>query len=98
MGRSRREKVARVQIHGKIAHNAPFLLAIGGLVVNWSNCESVFLAMLQALVGGGTHTAAIIWQAQRTPRNRLELISKLAHEQVKDNPDLVREIDAAIKL
>jgi hypothetical protein len=35
--------------------NGAFLLSIGNLIVNWANNQSVFLAMLQALVGGGAH-------------------------------------------
>lgn len=52
-----------IPINGPVDHNAPFLCAIGGLVVNWANNESVFLAMMQALVQGDEYTAAIIWQS-----------------------------------
>jgi hypothetical protein len=59
-------RIPKVPIHGKAAHNGAFLLSIGNLIVNWANNESVFLAMLQALAGGGAQTAAIIWHSHRT--------------------------------
>lgn len=79
-----KSKSVTIPIHGPIDHNAPFLFAIGGLVVNWANNESVFMAMLQALVGGADQSAAIIWHTQRTTQARLELVSRLCREQVKD--------------
>jgi hypothetical protein len=78
-----------------MAHNTAFLVVIGGLVVNWANNESVFLAMLQALVGGGKHTAAIIWHSHRSTMARLELISRLARDQIQDDA-LTADIDGAI--
>jgi hypothetical protein len=85
----------KVHVHGNLAHNASILLVIGQLVVNWANNESVFMAMLQALVPGGEHTAAIIWQSQRTSRPRLDLVLRLVREQVKDAA-LVNDIEQAI--
>jgi len=85
----------QIPIHGYLQHNAGFLVSIGGLVVNWANNESVFLAMLQCLVGGGKHTAAIIWHSQRTTRGRLDLVARLVREQVNDT-ELVEQIDQAI--
>ncbi len=87
--------VPKIRIHGNAAHNAGILIAIGGLVVNWSNNESVFLAMLQALVPGGKHQASIIWQSQKTSRPRLELVLRLARDQVTDK-ELIKDIGDAI--
>lgn len=92
---SHKSAPARVPIHGKSEHNAAFLLAIGGLAVNWANNESVFMAMLQALMGGGEHSALIVWLSLRTTRARLELIRRLCREQVMDR-DLLADIEAAI--
>jgi hypothetical protein len=88
-------QAVKIAIHGNAAHNMSILVAIGGLVVNWANNESVFMAMLQALVSGGEHTAAIIWQSQRTSRARLELVARLVREQVSD-PALVNDIEQSM--
>ncbi len=69
-----KKKTAKITIHGKAAHNAAFLTSIGSLVVNWANNESVFLAMIQVLVGGDKLTAAIVWHSHRTTHARLELV------------------------
>jgi hypothetical protein len=94
MGR-RKNKVPRVPIHGKAAHNAAFQTAIGGLVINWANNESVFLAMLQVLLVGGPKAAAIVWHSHRTSVAKLELVHRLCRERVK-NTELMSEITAAI--
>jgi hypothetical protein len=88
-------KVAKVPIHGKAAHNMAFLVSIGNLIVNWANNESVFMAMLQALLAGGKLSAAIIWHSHRTTQARLELVSRLCREQVHDQA-LVQDIQGAI--
>ena len=88
-------KPASVPIHGKGAHNTGFLLAIGGLVVNWANNESVFLAMLQALIGEDKLSASIVWHSHRTTQSRLALVTRLVREQVKD-ATLVADIESAI--
>ena len=95
MGKSRKSKSATVPIHGDMAHNTGFLLGIGGLVVNWANNESVFLAMLQALLGANHRTVAIVWHSHRTTVGRLELISRLARDRIEDET-LVADIDRAI--
>lgn len=87
--------IPRIPIHGKEAHNAAFLVSIGGLIVNWANNESVFLAMLQALVNGGEQSASIIWHSHRTSNAKLDLVHRLCREQIKDS-DLVAEIAKAI--
>lgn len=88
-------KPAAVPIHGKADHNAAFLFAIGGLVVNWANNESVFMAMLQALIGEDKLSASIVWHSHRTTQARMTLVSRLVREQVKDQT-LVNEIETAI--
>ncbi|HEX4986972.1 MAG TPA: hypothetical protein VFV71_12995 [Burkholderiales bacterium] len=92
----RKEKIPQVPIHGKAAHNTAFLTSIGGLIVNWANNESVFLALLQLFLIGGTHSAAIVWHSHRTTNARLELIGSLARERVKDE-QLLQDITNAIK-
>ncbi len=85
-----------IPILGNVDHNSGFLLGIGGLVVSWANSESVFMAMMQALVSGGPHSATIIWHSLRTTQARMDLISKLAREQIKDAA-LLADIDKAIR-
>ena len=86
-----------IPIHGSADHNAAFLLSIGGLVVNWANNESVFLAMLQVLVSGDKLTASIVWHSHRSTNARLDLVMRLIREQVapKDR-QLADDIGAAI--
>lgn len=88
--------VAQVPIHGKASHNAAFLVSIGNLVVNWANNESVFLAMLQMFFGHGGYTAAIVWHSHRTTVARLDLISRLCRERLKDET-LIKDVDSAIQ-
>jgi hypothetical protein len=88
-------KPAIVPIHGKAHHNAGFLVAIGGLVVNWANNESVFMAMLQTLIGEDRLSASIVWHSHRTTQARLQLVTRLVREQVKDL-NLVSDIENAI--
>lgn len=89
-------RVLSVPIMGNADHNSGFLIAIGGLVVNWANNESVFMALMQSLVSGGTHTATIIWHSLRTTQARMDLISKLAREQIRDEV-LLKDLDKAIR-
>jgi hypothetical protein len=88
-------QAVKIHVHGNATHNIGILVAIGGLIVNWANNESVFMAMLQVLIGGGEHTAAITWQSLRTSRGRLELVARLVREQVKDST-LVSDIERSI--
>jgi hypothetical protein len=90
-------KIPKVPIHGKTAHNAAFLVSIGNLVVSWANNESVFMAMLQLLLIGGEHSAAIVWHSHRTTQARLELVSRLCRERVKDK-QLLEDISQAISI
>jgi hypothetical protein len=88
-------KSASIPIHGNAVHNSGFLLAIGGLVVNWANNESVFMAMLQSMIGEDRLSASIVWHSHRTTNARLDLVFRLVREQVKDK-DLVSDIERAI--
>lgn len=88
-------KIPKVAIHGKAAHNSAFLCAIGNLIVNWANNESVFMAMLQLYLVGGKHSAAIVWHSHRTTNARLELIGGLSRERLQDK-DLIKDINTAI--
>ena len=78
--------IPRIPIHGKEAHNAAFLVSIGGLIVNWANNESVCIAMLQLLVNGGEQSATIIWHSHRTSNAKLELVHKLCRERIGLRP------------
>lgn len=93
---ARSKRIPKVPIHGKAAHNAAFLVSIGNLIVNWSNNESVFMAMLQVLIRGESLSAAIVWHSHRTTYARLELVDRLCREQVK-NADLVDDVRRTIK-
>lgn len=88
------KKPVKVPIHGKADHNMAFHVSIGGLIINWSNNESVFLAMLQALVRGGPLSAAVIWHSHRTSIARIELVMRLCRERVK-NGDLLEDLTKA---
>jgi len=95
MAKIKKRSLGSVPIVGSADFNVPWYIAIGGLVVNWSNNESVFMAMLQALIASGDHSAAIIWYSHRTTRARLELVKRLCREQVKDEA-LLQDIQKAI--
>ena len=82
-------------IVGKPAHNGLFQCAIGGLVISWSNNESVFIEMLRQLITGGKFSAQIVWHSQRTAVARLELVSRLCRERVSDKL-LIDDITKAI--
>lgn len=85
-----------IPVMGTADYNSGFLVAIGQLVVSWANNESVFLAMLQALMPDTGKSAAIVWYAQRTSQARLELLSKLIRERVR-SAGLIADIEAAIR-
>jgi hypothetical protein len=82
--RAPKQKRIVIPVHGDMNHNAGIYLAIGSLVVHWANNESVFCAMLQALMRGERHSADIVWYSQRTTKARLDLLLRLARVQVKD--------------
>lgn len=85
---------ATVPVVGNL-HNAAFYLAIGGLVINWSNNESVFRAILQALVGGNHIMAAIIWRSSPATEARLRLLWRMCRARLK-NKAMLRDIESAI--
>lgn len=84
----------RIPIYGSI-HNEGFCTAIGGLIINWSNNESVFRAMLQAFVAGDHKMAAIIWQSNFSTDVRLRLLWRLCRERI-DDENLLGDIKDAI--
>jgi len=88
-------KIPKVPVHGSFAHNSAFLVSIGNLVVNWSNNESVFLAMLQILLPDNSRSAVMVWYSHRTTVARLDLVNRLCREQVKDET-LLKDIHRAI--
>lgn len=90
-----KKKPVGIPIIGDAAHNHGFLIAIGGLVVAWANNESVFLALLQALIHGGQLSASVIWHSLRTTNARLELVDRLSREQVTDAA-LLKDVQRAI--
>jgi hypothetical protein len=55
-------------VYGDAEHNMGIYQAIGVLVITWGSDESVFLAMLQALLGGDKQTAIIVWFSSRCIR------------------------------
>lgn len=97
MSKKPKQRVVTVPIHGPVEHNAAPATAIGQLIIAWANNESVFLAMFQVLMGNTQLGATIIWVSQRTSRSRLELLDKLARDALPNHPELIAEIQAAIK-
>jgi hypothetical protein len=89
-------KSVKIPIHGNMEHNAGILLAIGGLAINWANNESVFLAMLQALLGGERLSSNVIWFSQRNTKARIALILRLCQARINDSA-LMTEIKSATK-
>ena len=85
----------KVPVAGDISHNHGFLLAMGGLLVNWANAESIFMAMLQAALGVDKFTAAIVWHSFRgNTKARLDLTLRLCRERTNDT-DLIEAIEGA---
>ena len=84
-------------VYGDAEHNIRIYQAIGVLVINWGSDESVFLAMLQALLGGDKQTAIIVWFSFYNTTNPLDLVRRLvvplttAHERAPDSRRPVRE-------
>jgi hypothetical protein len=82
-------------VYGDAELNMRIYQAIGGLVINWGSDESVFLAMLQALLTGEKFSAIIVWLSFHNSANRLELVRRLTKQQVTDEA-LRDEIESAI--
>lgn len=91
------QKSVSIPILGKVEHNSGPALAIGGLIIACANNESVFMAMIQAFISGGDHSAAIVWHSLRTATARMELLERLAREQLVEHAELVKEIKQCIK-
>jgi hypothetical protein len=78
-------------VYGDAEHNMGIYQAIGVLVINWGSDESVFLAMLQALLGGEKQTAIIMWLSFYNTKNRLDLRPVISNTlQARDYAPLVR--------
>jgi hypothetical protein len=69
--------------------------AVGVLVINWGSDESLFLAMLQALLAGDKPSAIITWASFHNTANRLELVRRLTRQHVTDKA-LRADIESAI--
>jgi hypothetical protein len=82
-------------VYGDAEHNMGIYQAIGVLVINWGSDESVFLAMLQALLGGEKQTAIIMWLSFYNTKNRLDLVRRLTKQHVIDKA-LRADIESAV--
>jgi len=78
-----------------MAHNHGFLTAIGGLVVNWANNESVFLAMLQCLTKLDGPAVSVLWHSHRTSKGRLDVNARLSRQLLQDKA-LIADIEDVI--
>jgi hypothetical protein len=88
-------KPVELPVYGDADHNLGIWCAIGVLVVNWDSDESVFLGMLQALLGGDKETAIIAWLSFHNTANRLELVRRLTKQHVTDKA-LRADIESAV--
>jgi hypothetical protein len=97
MPRYPREKGKSIDlpVYGNAEHNVGIYQAIGVLVINLGSDESVFLAMLQALLGGDKQTAIIMWLSFYNTANRLELVRRLTKQHVIDKA-LRGDIESAV--
>src|SRR6266446_391498 len=82
-------------VYGDAEHNIRIYHAIGVLVINWGSDESVFLAMLQALLAGDKPSAIITWASFHNTSNRLELVRRLIRQHVTDKA-LRADVQSAI--
>ena len=88
-------KPVELPLYGDAEHNLGIYHAIGVLAINWGSDESVFLAMLQALLGGEKQTAIIVWLSFHNTANRLELLRRLTKQHVTDKA-LRADIESAV--
>lgn len=88
-------KPINLPVYGDAGHNIGIYHAVGVLVINWSSDESVFLALLQALLGGDSGSARVVWFSHHNTATRLEVISRLARENLRDTA-LVADISAIL--
>ena len=82
-------------VYGDAEHNIRIYQAIGVLVINWGSDESLFLAMLQALLAGDKPSAIITWASFHNTASRLELVRRLARQHVTDKA-LRADLESAI--
>src|SRR5271170_2553009 len=82
-------------VYGDAEHNMRIYQAIGVLVTNWGSDESVFLAILQALLAGDKPSAIITWASFHNTANRLELVRRLTRQHVTDKA-LRAKVESAI--
>jgi hypothetical protein len=82
-------------VYGDAEHNMRIYQAVGVLVINWGSDESLFLAMLQALLAGDKPSAIITWASFHNTANRLELVRRLTRQHVTDKA-LRADIESAI--
>jgi len=90
-----RGKPIDLPMYGDAEHNMRVYQAIGVLVINWGSDESVFLAMLQALLGGDNPSAIITRNSFHNTASRLELLRRLARHHVT-NKALRADLESAI--
>ncbi len=80
------------------------LALLGGLMVNWSNNESVLIYLMMHLMGTDESSAAIVYATLNTSRARLDLVRRLARARVRDRAlrrridDILARFDACAKL
>lgn len=89
-------KPVELPVYGKADHNLGIYHAIGVLVINWATTESIFLAMLQALLGGDKKTALVVWFSHFNTATRIDVVSRMAREHLND-ASLIIDIDSAAK-
>jgi hypothetical protein len=70
-------------IYGDSQHNTAFYISIGQLVMHWANNESVFLAILQLMLGSRDQ-GEVIWFSQTSTKARTELVARLAKATISD--------------
>lgn len=97
--RKPRKKAAPIiHVYGDAAHNTAFVIAIGHLVINWANNESIFRAMLTALLredDPDSHRTEIVWFSLRNTQARLEIVWNLCRAEIK-NESLLEDIGKAL--
>jgi len=87
-------KPVDLPIYGDADHNIGIYHAIGVLAITWASDESVFLALLQTLLDGNKNEALVIWFSHFNTASRLEVVSRLARQRIKDQPLLVDVLKA----
>lgn len=80
---AKKKKSTGIEIYGDFAHNHAFCTAIGQLVINWANCESVFLAMIQ-LATAKPEIAFQTWHSLRTTKARADLSVRMVRAECQD--------------